>query len=56
MPKHKGVGGTGEFRRDVLKHGFPVAGGATIVTHDGHSVVRPLSIRPFPSGEESGSL
>jgi hypothetical protein len=45
MPKHKGVDCTGELRRDILELRVPSAGGATIVSHDGYSVVRPLSIR-----------
>jgi hypothetical protein len=49
MPKHKRVDGTGEFRRDILQLGVPIAGGGMVVKHDEHSVVKTLSIRPIPS-------
>jgi hypothetical protein len=51
MPQHNEVHGTGEFRRDILELVVPIAGGAMVVKHDVHSVVRTLSIRPRLSKE-----
>src|SRR5438132_7369771 len=35
VPERNGVGGAGEFRRKVLKHGVPIAEGAMVLTHEG---------------------
>ena len=51
VPQHNEVHGTGEFRRDILELVVPIAGGAMVVKHDVHSVVKTLSIRPFSSVE-----
>jgi hypothetical protein len=47
VPQHNEVHGTGEFRRDILELVVPIAGGAMVVKHDVHSVVRTLSILPL---------